>query len=254
MIRGPWGRPKNDRDRVVDLPQRAVAILRQHKHLRGPFVFCREDGSLLPRWVCESKSKEQRHDSPLMKVCRRAGLRRVGWHVQRHTYASHLVMRGASLVEVKDLLGHASIEMTMRYAHLSPNARKSAVALLDRRPQPGERGYRRGRCHQEPGLGRSNAKNLAEAHRNRTCPGCSSHPTPVLKTGDSTSTSSASKRRSKRRSGNYSASSGMQGVQLGRPMGSSKTWSNFERAFCEKMKFELAPWLPNTPVGRGRKL
>lgn len=122
---------KSYRARIVDLPQCAVELLRQHLHLRGPFVLSREDGSMLQRWHCESKSKKQRDDSPLMKVCRKAGLRRMGWHGLRHTYASHLVMRGANLMEVRELLGHASIQMTMRYAHLSPSARKSAVALLD---------------------------------------------------------------------------------------------------------------------------
>lgn len=83
---------------------------------------------MLQRWNCESKTKEP---GPLAKICRRAGLRHLGWHALRHTYASHLVMRGASVMEVKELLGHSSIQMTMRYAHLSPSARKSAVALLD---------------------------------------------------------------------------------------------------------------------------
>lgn len=126
--------PKNHRDRIVDLPQRAIDILRGHKHLRGPFVFCREDGSMLQRWDCESQSKDKRDDSPLMKVVRKAGLRRIGWHVLRHTYASHLVMRGANLNEVQELLGHASITMTMRYAHLSPARRRAAVGLLDDAP------------------------------------------------------------------------------------------------------------------------
>ena len=44
---------------------------------------------------------------------------------------SHLVMRGAPIKAVQELLGHASIEMTMRYAHLSPDARRDAVGLLD---------------------------------------------------------------------------------------------------------------------------
>ena len=40
-------------------------------------------------------------------------------------------MKGASLKVVQELMGHASIEMTMRYAHLSPNVSREAVRLLD---------------------------------------------------------------------------------------------------------------------------
>ena len=86
---------------------------------------------MLNRWSCEPRTRGAGIDGPLARICRKAGLRRVGWHVLRHTYASHLVIRGATLMEVKELLGHASLDMTMRYAHLSPNARRAAVALLD---------------------------------------------------------------------------------------------------------------------------
>ncbi len=123
--------PKSGQPRIVDLPRKAVAVLRGHQHLRGSFVFCREDGSMLTQWECGSTSLERKGDGPLMKVCRKAGLRRIGWHVLRHSYASHLVMRGATMMEIKELLGHSTLDMTIRYAHLSPNARRAAVALLD---------------------------------------------------------------------------------------------------------------------------
>ena len=51
-------------------------------------------------------------------------------HDCRHTYASLLVQKGASLKAVQKLLGHSTIAMVMRYAHLSPDALKSTVELL----------------------------------------------------------------------------------------------------------------------------
>ncbi len=43
-------------------------------------------------------------------------------------------LRGAALKAVQELLGHATIDMTMRYAHLSPDVRRDAVRLLDMAP------------------------------------------------------------------------------------------------------------------------
>ncbi len=40
-------------------------------------------------------------------------------------------MRGAPLKAVQDLMGHATIQMTMRYAHLAPEVARDAVRLLD---------------------------------------------------------------------------------------------------------------------------
>ena len=77
---------------------------------------------------------------PLYRACRRAGLRRIGWHVLRHTFASHLAMRGVPMKAIQELLGHTTLEMTMRYAHLSPDVRRDAVSLLDA-PAPDRRGH-----------------------------------------------------------------------------------------------------------------
>src|SRR5205807_1135571 len=67
----------------------------------------------------------------LRDVRRRANLRSFGWHTLRHTFASHLAMRGAPLHVVQALLGHSSIVMTMRYAHVAPSASRTAIDMLN---------------------------------------------------------------------------------------------------------------------------
>jgi site-specific recombinase XerD len=96
--------------------------LRAFKHLRGPLVFCTDDGRILTK--NEAKA-------PLRRAQRKAGIVAFGWHDLRHTFASHLIMRGVPLEAVQELLGHATIEMTMRNAHLSPTATRDAVRTLD---------------------------------------------------------------------------------------------------------------------------
>ncbi|MFC1868057.1 tyrosine-type recombinase/integrase [Thermodesulfobacteriota bacterium] len=61
----------------------------------------------------------------------RAGIEDFKFHDLRHTFASHMVMRGASLKEVQEILGHKTMTMTLRYAHLSQEHKKKAVNLLN---------------------------------------------------------------------------------------------------------------------------
>jgi integrase len=122
VARGRVGTPKSNRQRWIPLCTTAVEALRRHRHLRGELVFCKADGSMYKR-------NEAKH--PLWRACKRAGLRKIGWHCLRHTFASHLVMTGVPLKAVQELLGHSTIDMTMRYAHLSPDVTREAVARLD---------------------------------------------------------------------------------------------------------------------------
>ena len=63
-------------------------------------------------------------------VVSEAGVQDFTWYCLRHTFASRLVMAGVELRTVAELMGHKTIQMTMRYAHLAPAHQLSAVERL----------------------------------------------------------------------------------------------------------------------------
>ena len=64
-------------------------------------------------------------------ACRKAGITDFRFHDLRHTYASHLAMRGVHIRPLQELLGHKTLAMTQRYSHLAPEQLQNAVKLLD---------------------------------------------------------------------------------------------------------------------------
>ena len=64
------------------------------------------------------------------KLVEKCEIKNFHFHDLRHTFASWLAIKGVSLYTIKELLGHKSIAMTQRYAHLSPDSRQSAVNLI----------------------------------------------------------------------------------------------------------------------------
>jgi len=57
-------------------------------------------------------------------------------HILRHTFCSHLAMRGAPARAIRELAGHQDLDTTQRYMHLSPAALDAAIRLLEE-PSPG---------------------------------------------------------------------------------------------------------------------
>ena len=60
-----------------------------------------------------------------------AGIKHATIHTMRHTFASHLVMKGVSIRTVQELLGHSSISVTEMYSHLSTGFKKQEIDLFN---------------------------------------------------------------------------------------------------------------------------
>ena len=75
-----------------------------------------------------------------------AGIKNYSWHCNRHTFASRLVMAGVDPRMVAELMGHSSIQMTVRCAHLAPqrNHRLVPVSMFNRSAKKGGESVQRG--------------------------------------------------------------------------------------------------------------
>ena len=114
---------KNGEKREIPLNEQARnALISVRKHPESELVFTKKDGQSYGDF---KKS--------FLKALDKSGIKEFRFHDLRHTFASHLVMNGVDLNTVRELLGHKSLAMTLRYSHLSPSHKKHAVDSLSRR-------------------------------------------------------------------------------------------------------------------------
>ncbi len=122
--RGRLGTPKNGKTRVVPMTADLVeALSAWRQHSAGEIVFPNKEGGLV--------SGQTTANEALSRALKKAGLRHVRFHDLRHTFASHLVLQKCSLKVVQVLMGHSSVRMTERYAHVADEQLVAAVDVLD---------------------------------------------------------------------------------------------------------------------------
>jgi len=116
---------KSGKTRHIPLNQEAGKVLRcWYNQVK---VLKKDDELVFPGKLGKTYTNVIKAWKSLLKI---AGLENFRWHDMRHHFASKLVMRGVDLNTVRELLGHADLTMTLRYAHLAPEHKASAVAKL----------------------------------------------------------------------------------------------------------------------------
>jgi integrase len=119
--------PKSGRGRIIPMTDALAEAFGKVPLVRGASVLLRDDGDSIRR----------RDLSLWLRAAQRQASVTVshGPHVLRHTFCSHLAMRGAPAKAIQELAGHTSLTTTLRYMHLSPSERQGAIRLLNRREE-----------------------------------------------------------------------------------------------------------------------
>ena len=115
---------KNGDMRGVPLAGKALELMKEHARIRR-----RLDTPLLFPGANPSKPVDLRQ--PWEKALKQAGIEDFHFHDLRHSCASYLAMNGASLAEIAEVLGHKTLSMVKRYAHLSDSHKAGVVERMN---------------------------------------------------------------------------------------------------------------------------
>jgi len=115
--------------RTVPMTDRLCDAIKAHRHLRGPRLLIGDRGGIASKNTLRSWMEQ---------VQRAAGIADASGelHILRHSFCSHLAMRGVPATVIQKLAGHKSLQTTLRYMHLSEGETDRAIRMLGR----GERG------------------------------------------------------------------------------------------------------------------
>lgn len=126
LVAGVVSSPKNGQSRTVPMTSSLKKALLGLPN-KGEFLFLSQTGKPVgPKWVY----------AKLAALSEASGVKAKGQlHVLRHTFCSHLAMRGVSVLAIKELAGHSRTDVTQRYMHLQDDVKRKAVEVLEN-PSP----------------------------------------------------------------------------------------------------------------------
>jgi len=123
VYKGKITSTKSNKIRHVPLTDGVIEMLHKRPTKTGLLFPSQNDTPITPSQTIKK----------LHRACLGAEIRPIGWHVLRHTFASHLVQNGVALYTVMKLMGHYEVSVTTRYAHLGKQDTKNAVDVLEKK-------------------------------------------------------------------------------------------------------------------------
>jgi site-specific recombinase XerD len=128
-------RGKGAKDRYVPLPDETLVLLRKHwaAHRNPVLIFPALGRGCGKASTAENPMAIKSVQGALRKARREAGIkkRRVTMHTLRHSYATHLLEAGVNLRVIQKYLGHAQLETTMVYLHLTEKGNEDAAKIVN---------------------------------------------------------------------------------------------------------------------------
>jgi site-specific recombinase XerD len=125
---------KGNKDRLVPLPSKTLHVLRDfwkvHKH--PVFIFPNRKRGLKNACLVNSHLERGGVQTAMKKVVNEIGLKRnISCHSLRHSFATHLLEAGVSILELQKILGHVSLLTTAKYTHLTANTTQEANRMIN---------------------------------------------------------------------------------------------------------------------------
>lgn len=121
VLRGVFGTPKGRTRRTIPMTSRLYEGLKALSVVRDGLLLRRDDGKALT----DSHAAEV-----LYRICRLAGLPTRGWHILRHSFATHSAMFGINPWMLNAWMGHKAMEETMRYVHIAENHQREIPTAI----------------------------------------------------------------------------------------------------------------------------
>jgi integrase/recombinase XerD len=126
---------KGSKERVIPLGRKAIISLKRYLDIARPKLLKRKESEFLLLNRSGKKISRQSLWKIIKKYARQARIKKpIRPHILRHSFATHLLERGADLRSVQEMLGHANISTTQIYTHINKERLKTIHRLFHPRP------------------------------------------------------------------------------------------------------------------------